>query len=300
MSFFTIFRSHADNIKRELESITPVEVQNRIDGERGDIYQQGDVINNYFGCPNKGKSSSISPVIDISSLSDKEKSEILGYDAKGAIGWHEVNGQRYNLDEDGEMPDVLDMTDKDWEIYGSYDNWAYGIIPKEYFNKNDELIAEYGSYKNFIKNEPIESKIKKVGLFTSKRKLKKEALEANKARARLRKVAEENRLKETERFKNKSEKEMLDEAMTINKKTESSAILKAMKEMNKRSKKQSKIQESFLEEIKRLNETLEQTKAKAPQLTTSSVVNGIMSEFEKMQRNFIKQKEPVYIDTKVI
>ena len=106
-----------------------------------------------------------------------------------------------------DTPDIIDMTKHDFDIFGTYENWVAQKIKKELFDNSLELISEYATYKNYCNNVTVIEKVKiaKTSFWGVSKKVKKEVVLANSARAELRRKDEEQRLKMAEKFKSKVE-----------------------------------------------------------------------------------------------
>jgi len=253
------FKSYKLKTKEALQNIETLSIQNRIDGEP-DIYQEATTINNYF----------------------------QEYRRSGKSDNHgvELHDEYEFIDAD----DITNMTDEDWAIYGSHDNWCNGVVSEDSFNKDLKLIAEYGSYKNLKNGISIEEKASKRSWFGGvKKSIAIEANIANKARQALRELDEEKRERETRRFKKDADRQ----AEIIAKQEEANRVAYGMRHIS-----ENKISQQLteaVESLKQIASTQREVAYAQPQISAKSVADELMQSFRGRQM----QNESI-IDTKIL
>ena len=163
-----------DDIKQQLQSISTREIQDRIDG---DIHQEATTINNYFGGSCGRGSRDEYEYIDMSQATEDEKKHFIGDSYSTPVGIHPVGGKIYDFGNDEDLEVGVDINKK--------------TTPIEEFNNNLELVAEYGTYKNYKKGITIEERVAKRSFFTRLSTIKKEVEVSNRAKRVLREKLQE-------------------------------------------------------------------------------------------------------------
>jgi len=163
-----------DDIKHQLQSISTREIQDKIDG---DIHQEATTINNYFGGSCGRGSRDEYEYIDMSQISEDEKKHFIGDSCSTPVGVHQIGSKIYDFGNDEDLAIGVDINKK--------------TTPVEEFDNNLELVAEYGTYKNYKKGITIEERVAKRGFFTLLSTLKKEVEVSNRAKRALRKKLQE-------------------------------------------------------------------------------------------------------------
>jgi len=163
-----------DDIKQQLQSISTREIQDRIDG---DIHQEATTINNYFGGSCGRGSRDEYEYIDMSQATEEEKKHFIGDSYSTPVGIHPIGDKIIDFGNDDDLVIGVDINKK--------------TTPIEEFNNNLELVAEYGTFKNYKKGITIEERVAKRGFFTRLSTLKKEVEASNRAKKVLRERLQE-------------------------------------------------------------------------------------------------------------
>jgi len=205
-----------DDIKQQLQSISTREVQDRIDGDV--------TINNYYGCCKNRSTREEYDYIDMSQATDDEKKSFTGDRYSTPVGLHPIGNKIIDFGNDEDLEIGVDINKK--------------TTPIEEFNNNLELVAEYGTFKNYKKGITIEERVSKRGFFTRLSTLKKEVEVSNRAKRALREKLQEA----TKPFINNS---------TI-KATEAKNVADGMRIFNERNLEVARGSQDILSEIKDL------------------------------------------------
>jgi len=249
-----------DDIKQQLQSISTREVQDRIDG---DI-----TINNYYGCCKNKTSRDEYEYIDMSQATKDEKKHFIGNSCSIPVGVHPVGNKIYDFGNDDDLVVGVDINKK--------------TIPDEDFSNNLELVAQYGTFKNYKKGITIEERVAKRGFFTRLSTLKKEVKVSNRAK----KVLREKLQEATKPFINESNI----------KATEAKNVADGMRIFNERNLEVAKDSQDILSEIKDL---LGDLVNKQP--TSQDIADSLVSKIYTPQPQLTKQKSLYdYVDVEIL
>jgi len=273
MSWF----SFGSDTKDVLAEIDAMEVQDRIDngGDAMTMQVGNTIINNYYCSSQKRGSPHL--------LSDEEVESFKDWD------YNEDDIVYYN-----------ELSDEEKEIWGSHDNWISRTPSKDYIENNVEIMAEYGSYKNYNKGVKIEDKITRgsfFGLLPPSRKAINEAKTANDARAKLREIEETKRTEMAKQFKIKSEKDIKKDGERFSNQTDADILAKTMREFGKNTEKQTETMEELLATFQHLANGLNSEPSKKVDVAqlSSSIANDLMKQF-----NDSISLSPQYIETEIV
>ena len=249
-----------DDIKQQLQSISTREIQDKIDG---DI-----TINNYYGCCKNKTSRDEYEYIDMSQATKDEKKHFIGNSCSIPVGVHPVGNKIYDFGNDDDLVVGVDINKK--------------TIPDEDFSNNLELVAQYGTFKNYKKGITIEERVAKRGFFTRLSTLKKEVEVSNRAK----KVLREKLQEATKPFINESNI----------KATEAKNVADGMRIFNERNLEVAKDSQDILSEIKDL---LGDLVNKQP--TSQDIADSLVSKIYTPQPQLTKQKSLYdYVDVEIL
>jgi len=257
-----------DDIKHQLQSISTREIQDRIDG---DIHQEATTINNYFGGSCGRGSRDEYEYIDMSQTTEEERKYFIGESHAVPVGIHSVGNKIYDFG--GE-------SDEDWEIGGVDINKKTPTV--EDFDSNLELVAQYGTFKNYKKGITIEERVAKKSFFTPLSTIRKEVEASNRAR----KVLRERLREATKPFINDSSIRA----------TEAKNIADGMRIFNERNLEIAKGSQDILSEIKDL---LGDLVNKQP--TSQDIADSLVSKIYTPQPQLTKQKSLYdFVDVEIL